>query len=158
MFGVAEHSLHDIEGSHKPANVTREFQGMRTQTADRIAAILLGLEGLALIALVVWQIRALAIGDTESVESAIALLVLTAIGAVAVLAFAAVTWRHQSWGRSGGIVTQLLILAVALGAVTGAYADSTTGLVLAVPAIVTLVLLVIAVRAAGRVTRGEPRE
>jgi hypothetical protein len=126
---------------------------MRTQTADRIASIPLGLEGLAIIALVVWQIRALTMGDTASMESAIALLVLTAIGAFAVLAFAVATWRHQSWGRSGGIVTQLLILAVALGAVTGAYADATTGLVLAVPAVVTLVVLVIAVRSAGRVTR-----
>ena len=48
---------------------------------------------------------------------------LTAVGAAAVLAFAVAIWRGQSWGRSGGIVTQLLILAVALGAVTGAYAD-----------------------------------
>ena len=123
---------------------------MRTHTAGRVAAVLLALEGVAMIALVVWQIWALIAGDTESIESALALIVLTAVGAVAVLAFAVVTWRGQSWGRSGGIVTQLLILAVALGAVTGAYADPTTGLILAVPAAVTLVLLVVAVRAAGR--------
>jgi len=36
------------------------------------------------------------------------------------------------------------------GAVTGAYADPSTALILAVPAIVALVLLVIAVRTAGR--------
>lgn len=126
---------------------------MRTPLTARIAAILLALEGLAILALVVWQVRALIIGDTGSIESAIALVVLTAVGAVAVLAFAVATWRGQSWGRSGGIVTQLLILAVALGAVTGAYAEPTTGLLLAVPAIITLVLLVLAVRAAGREAR-----
>jgi hypothetical protein len=131
---------------------------MRTHAAGRIAAVLLTLEGLAILALVVWQVSALISGDTESVESALALVVLTAVGGVAVLTFAVVTWRGQSWGRSGGIVTQLLILAVALGAVTGAYADPATGLILAVPAIVTLVLLVLAVRAAGREARGAASE
>lgn len=131
---------------------------MRTHTAGRIAAVLLALEGLAIAALVVWQIVALASGDTDSVESAIALAVLTAVGAAAVIAFAAATWRGLSWGRSGGIVTQLLILAVALGAVTGAYADAATGLLLALPAVVTLVLLVLAVRAAGRDTRAAASE
>ncbi|MET0830602.1 MAG: histidine kinase [Microbacterium sp.] len=126
---------------------------MRTHVAGRIAAVLLVLEGLAIIALVVWQVWALIAGDTGSLESALALVVLTAIGAVAVIAFAVATWRELSWGRSGGIVTQLLILAVALGAVTGAYAEATTGLALAVPAVVTLVLLVIEVRAAGRDAR-----
>jgi hypothetical protein len=126
---------------------------MRTHTAGRIAAVLLALEGLAVVALVIWQVAALVAGDTDSIESAIALVVLTAVGAAAVLAFAVATWREQSWGRSGGIVTQLLILAVALGAVTGAYADAGTGLLLALPALVTLVLLVISVRAAGRSAR-----
>jgi len=123
---------------------------MRTHIVARLAAIVVGLEGLAILALVVWQVRALVTGDTGSFESALALVVLTAIGAVAVLAFAAATWRGQSWGRSGGIVTQLLILAVAVGAMTGAYAEPATGFALAAPAGVALVLLVLAVRAAGR--------
>ncbi len=131
---------------------------MRTHAAGRIAAVLLALEGLVIAGLAVWQIGALVAGDTESIESAIALVVLTMIGAVAVIAFAVAAWRGLSWGRSGGIVTQLLILAVALGAVTGAYADANTGLILALPAVVTLVLLVIAVRAAGREARDAASE
>ncbi|MFB9645863.1 histidine kinase, partial [Microbacterium terregens] len=118
---------------------------MRTHTVDRLAAFVLGLEGLAVAALVGWQIWALAVGDTGSVQSAVALMVLTAVGAVAVLAFAVATWRGLSWGRSGGVVTQLLILAVALGAVTGAYASPTTGLALAIPGLIALVLLLFAV-------------
>lgn len=131
---------------------------MRTQAAARIAGVLLALEGLAIIALVIWQVVALVTGDTDSLESALALVILTAVGAVAVLAFAVATWRSQSWGRSGGIVVQLLILAVALGAVTGAYAEPATGLLLAAPAILTLVLLVVAVRGAGREARGAASE
>jgi hypothetical protein len=141
-----------------PPHVTKEWWRMRTHAAGRIAAVLLAMEGLAIAALAVWQIGALIAGDTDSIEGAIALVTLTVIGAVAVIAFAIAAWRGVSWGRSGGIVTQLLILAVALGAVTGAYADVNTGLLLALPAVVTLVLLVIAVRAAGREARGAASE
>jgi len=126
---------------------------MRTNVSGRIAAVLVGLEGLGVAALTVREIIAIVVGDTGSIESAIALAVLTLLGAVAVLAFAIAIWRGQSWGRSGGIVTQLLILAVALGAATGAFADQTLALVLAVPAVIVLVLLVLAVRDAGRAAR-----
>jgi hypothetical protein len=123
---------------------------MRTNLSGRIAAVLVGAEGLGLGVLMVREIVAIAGGDTDSIESAIALVVLTLVGAAAMIAFAVATWRGQSWGRSGGIVAQLLILAVALGAATGAFADPAVALALAAPAIVTLVLLILAVRHAGR--------
>ena len=131
---------------------------MRTNTAAKAAAVLVGLEGGALIALAVWQTMAIASGDTAALDSAIALLVLTVVGGAAVFAFAVAIWRGLSWGRSGAIVTQVLILAVALGAATGAYAHPATALILAVPALVTLVLLVIAVRGAGRQARESSAE
>lgn len=126
---------------------------MRTNMSGRIAAVLVGLEGLGLTALVVWQIMALVGGDTGSIESALALVVLSLVGAAAVLAFAVAIWRGQSWGRSGGIVTQLLILAVALGAATGAFAEPALALAIAAPALVVFVLLVIATRDAARTAR-----
>jgi hypothetical protein len=129
---------------------------MRTNTAAKAAAVLVGLEGGALIALAVWQTMAIASGDTAALDSAIALLVLTVVGVGAVVAFAVAIWRGRSWGRSGAIVTQVLILAVALGAATGAYAHPSTGIILAVPAIVALVLLAIAARDAGRAAPGSP--
>ncbi len=119
---------------------------MRTNVSGRLAAVLVALEGLGLVALVAWQITALVTGDTGSLESALALLVLTLVGAAAVLAFAVAVWLGQSWGRSGGIVTQLLVLAVALGAATGAFAVPSVAIGLAVPALVALVLLVLAAR------------
>lgn len=123
---------------------------MRTTTLAGTAAVLVGLEGIGLVALVVWQIAAIVRGDTGAIETAIALIVLTAAGAAAVLAFAVAIWRVQSWGRSGGIVAQLLILAVALGAATGAYAAPVVALAIGAPAVVTLVVLVLAVRDAAR--------
>jgi hypothetical protein len=123
---------------------------MRTNTVARAAAILLAVEGAALLVLVAWQIVAMTAGDTVSIESGLALTILTAVAAAALIGFAVAVWRGRSWGRSGGIVAQVMILAVALGAATGAYAHPLTALILAIPAFVALVLLGIAVRDAGR--------
>lgn len=122
---------------------------MRTPLFGRIAAVLVALEAAGLVALVVWQVIALLSADTASIDTAIALLVLTAAGAAAVAAFAVAIWRGRSWGRSGAIVTQVLILAIALGAATGSYAKPATALLLGAPALGVLVLLVLAVREAG---------
>jgi len=117
---------------------------------ERIAGVLVALEALGVAALAGWQIVAMAGGDTVSVASAVALIVLTVVGAVAVGSFAVAILRGQSWGRSGAIVVQLLLLAVALGAVTGTYADGAVALALAAPGLVVFVLLVMSVRAAAR--------
>lgn len=108
------------------------------------------LEGAGIAALTVWEIVALVVGDTGSIDSAVALIVLSAIGAAAVIAFGVAVWRGRSWGRSGAIVVQLLTLAVAIGAATGAFAEPVVALALAAPAVVVLVLLVLVVREAGR--------
>ena len=129
---------------------------MPTNTPARFAATLVLLEGAGLVALTAWQVEALFSGDTASVQSSLALVVLTAVAAAAVIAFAVAIWRDRSWGRSGGIVTQLLTLAVAVGAATGAYAHPATAMILAVPAVAALILLVIAVRDAGREARALP--
>ncbi len=112
------------------------------------AAALLGLEALGILALAGWQVVALLGGDSDSAISSIALIVLTVIGAAIVAAFAVATARDVSAGRSGGIVTQLLILSVAIGAVTGEWASPGVAILIAVPAVIGLVLLVLAVRAA----------
>ncbi|MDF2492699.1 MAG: hypothetical protein K0R60_784 [Microbacterium sp.] len=123
---------------------------MRHDLLSTIAGGLLILEGAAIAVLAVVQAGAIIGGDTSFLESAIALLVLTVIGAAAVVAFGVATIRGRSWGRSGGIVTQLLVLAVAFGAATGVFAHPLLGLQLAIPAVVALVLLFAAVRRAGR--------
>ncbi|GAA2067516.1 histidine kinase [Microbacterium hatanonis] len=113
-----------------------------------LAAAVLALEAAGALALVVWQIAALVEGDTVFLTTALALIVLTVVAAGALGAFAVATARDQSWGRSGGIVVQILILAVALGALTGIGADPLTALAIAAPGAIGLVLLVAAVRRA----------
>jgi len=126
---------------------------MRHDLLGSIAGGILVLEGAGIAVLAVAQAGAIVGGDTAALETAIALLVLTAVGAAIVIAFGVGTIRNRSWGRSGGIVTQLLILAIAIGAATGVYAHPLLGLQLAIPAIITLVLLFSAVRRAGRAAR-----
>jgi len=123
---------------------------MRTRPVERFAAVALGVEGAGLFALAGWEIVALVSGDTDSVASSIALIVLTVVGAVAVVAFGVAVWRGSSWGRSGGIVTQLLALAVAFGALTGGDPQPAFAAALALPAVIVLLALIASARAAGR--------
>jgi hypothetical protein len=57
--------------------------------------------------------------------------------------------------RSGGIVAQVLILAVALGAATGEYAHPLTAAAIAVPAVVELVLLIVTAGQAARLAAAD---
>lgn len=131
---------------------------MTTTAAERVGSAILGIEALAVLVLTGWEIVALVTGDTDDAVSSIALIVLTAVGAAALVAFAVAVWRGQSWGRSGGIVSQLLILAVALGAITGPSPSVPTAVGAAVPGVIGLIALFLAARgAAARHTDDTPR-
>ncbi|WP_456283606.1 histidine kinase [Microbacterium sp. JZ101] len=123
---------------------------MATSATARTAAVLVGLEAVGVLALAGWQVLALGSADVASMPSAIALLLLTLVGALAVGAFARGIARGLSWGRSGAIVVQLLIIAVAIGAATGEYAHVAVAVGLAVPAAIVLAVLLFAAREAGR--------
>lgn len=125
------------------------------RSAARLAAVLLALESAALFVLAGWELVALIGGDTTSVESSIALLVLTALGAVALAAFAVGVLRGHSRSRAGGIVAQVLLASVAIGSLTGPDARPGIALALAVPAVLGFILLVMATRHAGRDEAGE---
>lgn len=118
---------------------------------DRIAGVaagILAVEAIGILVLVGWQLVAIVSGDVAEIPTAIALLVCTVVAAVAVAAFAVAVWRGHSWGRSGGILTQVLILAVAGGALTGVFANPLIALYLAVPALAGFVALIATARRA----------
>lgn len=126
---------------------------------ERVAAGLLGLESIVLFLVAGWETVALVGGDSDDTGTSIALIVLTVIGALAVAAFAVGTARGESWGRSGGIVAQLLMLAVAVGAVTGPTPAPGFAVLVAAPAVVGLVVLFAAARrAAARRREAAPPE
>lgn len=56
------------------------------------------------------------------VPTAIALVVVEAIAAAALVAVLVGVWRGRAWVRSLGIVLQVLIAAIGIGALQGAFA------------------------------------
>lgn len=86
---------------------------MRTSGPTIAAAIVLALEAVALGVVCIIELLALGAGEASSTIGGIALIVLTLIAAGALGAFAWGTLRRASWARSGGVVFQ--VLGVALG-------------------------------------------
>jgi hypothetical protein len=82
------------------------------------AAAVLAVEGIALVVFAVIELFGLGAGDAASLPTALALIVLTLIGAAALLAFAFGTRAGRSWARSGGVVFQVLAVAIALASLT----------------------------------------
>ena len=109
----------------------------------RVAALILAAESAGLAILAAQEVIAWVSGAVASVANAVALLVLTTVGMLGLAAFAVACWRQLRWGRSGGLVAQLLILAVAGGALTGVYADPTIALWLGIPAVVCIIALLL---------------
>lgn len=114
--------------------------------AARAAAVLLALEAIALLLLTGVQLVELIQGDLASVATSVALVVMSLAATIALAAFAVAVWSGRSWGRSGGVVAQVLIFAVAVGSVQGGAAHWGVAAALAVPAIVTFVALILAAR------------
>ncbi len=91
---------------------------MRSPGLALAAAAVLALEGAALVVFALIELVGLGAGDAVSTPTAIALIVLTLIGAVALFAFAIGTRSGRSWARSGGIVIQVLAVVLALASLT----------------------------------------
>lgn len=91
---------------------------VRSPALATSAAAVLALEGAALVVFALIELFGLGAGQAASLPTAIALIVLTLIGAAALFAFAAGTRRGRTWARSGGVVLQILALALALASLT----------------------------------------
>ncbi|MBO0980537.1 hypothetical protein [Microbacterium sp. SD291] len=91
---------------------------MRAPRLALAAAAVLAAEGAALVVFALIEMVGLGAGDAASLPTALALIVLTLIGAAALFAFAVGTRAGRSWARSGGVVFQVLAVALALAALT----------------------------------------
>ncbi|MEF3404419.1 hypothetical protein [Agromyces sp. CCNWLW203] len=106
-----------------------------------VVSVLLFLEAAAMLALVIWLVIDLFALEPSSYATAIALLVLVAIGAIWVVTVAFGSLRQASWSRAAAIVWQILQLSIAVGAFQGLFARPDVGWVLLVPAITVIGLL-----------------
>lgn len=120
---------------------------MRSPGLALAAAAVLALEGAALLVFALIELVGLGAGDAASASTAIALIVLTLIGAVALIAFAIGTRVGRSWARSGGIVFQVLAVVLALASLTTQPVVWLFTFAAGVPGIVGFALLIATTRA-----------
>ena len=89
----------------------------RSGVAVAAAAVLIA-EGAALGVVSLLELFALTAGGAASAPAGVALVVLTLVGAAALVAFGIGVLRGVSWGRSGGILFQVLAIALALSSLS----------------------------------------
>ena len=122
---------------------------MRAPGIALAAAAVLAVEAVALVVFALIEMAGLGAGDASSLPTAIALIVLTLIGAAALAAFALGTRAGRSWARSGGIVFQVLAIALALASLTVQPILWTFTLGVGLPAVLGFVLLIASARREG---------
>lgn len=120
---------------------------MRSPGVALAAAVVLAAEGLALLGFAIVELVGLGAGDAASTSTALALIVLTLIGAAALISFAIGTRAGRSWARSGGIVFQVLAVALAFASLTVQPIAWAFIIACALPGIVGFILLIASSRA-----------
>ena len=128
---------------------------MRAPGIALAAAAVLALEALALLVFAVLEMAGLGAGDASSLPTAVALIVLTLIGVVALAAFAFGTRSGRSWARSGGVVCQVLAVALALASLTLQPVPWGFTIGVGVPAVIGVVLLISSARLEGEQRRAD---
>ena len=106
-----------------------------------LLVVLLFMECALLAGATIYLVIELLTATADSLASAVALTVLTAIAAIWLGVIAANVLRGRAWTRGAAIVWQVLQGAVAIGCFQGMFAQPTVGWLLLVPALVVLVLL-----------------
>lgn len=124
---------------------------MRSPGLALAASAVLGIEGAALVVFALIEVFGLGAGDASSLPTAIALIVLTLIGAAALVAFAIGTRTGRSWARSGGVVFQVLAVAIALASLTVQPVVWAFVAGVGIPGLLGFVLLIASARAEGAV-------
>lgn len=113
------------------------------------AAAVLAAEAAALLVFAVIELVGLGAGDAASLPTAVALIALTLIGAAALVAFAIGVRSGKSWARSGGVVFQVLAVALALASLTLQPVSWAFTFGVGLPGLVGFVLLISSARREG---------
>jgi hypothetical protein len=123
------------EGARPPAE-----QRAVGRSARRLLAVLVALQGGLLVAVAVFYIIEVVIGEPRSVPGAVGILLMAGAAGFGLLLVARGLLARRRWGRSPALVTQLMIIPVALASFpTGWYIGGPL-LVWAVAVIVLLFL------------------
>jgi hypothetical protein len=106
-----------------------------------VLSALIFLEAALVVGATVFLLIELVTVTPDSLASALALTVLTALAAGWVLAIAIGVLRGRAWSRGAAMVWQVLQIAVAVGAFQGSFARAEVGWLLLVPAVAAIALL-----------------
>ncbi|WP_067198515.1 hypothetical protein [Microbacterium sp. XT11] len=128
---------------------------MRAPRLALASAAVLAAEGAALLVFALIELIGLGAGDASSLPTALALIVLTLVGAAALFAFAVGVRSGRSWARSGGVVFQVLAVTLALASLTVQPVVWLFVLAVGLPGAVGFVLLVASARAEGGSARAD---
>ena len=82
--------------------------------ARRVVAALVALQGALLVAVAALYLVQLATGEPRSVPGAVGILLLAGLSGLGLLAVGRALLRGRRWGRSPALVTQLIVVPVAL--------------------------------------------
>lgn len=126
---------------------------MRPSSLTIAAAALLALEAIALLVITLVEVFGLSSGDAASLPSALGLIGLSVVGAAGLAVLAVAVLRGRSFGRSGGMVAQILAIAVALSAIGVRPFPAVFVLSLLIPAVLGVVMLFVLTRRAGAEAR-----
>jgi drug/metabolite transporter superfamily protein YnfA len=110
-------------------------------TGLKIILGILGVEFLALIAIVVTYVVATLAGEVRSLPTMLALAVLGLVLAVWLAFVVKALASGRRWARNGAIFWQLVQLTVAWGSFTGEFANPIIGVGLILPSLVVIALL-----------------
>ncbi|MFC6354847.1 hypothetical protein [Luethyella okanaganae] len=121
-----------------------------------LLSVLLFAEAALLVVALVWLVVESLTERPALIESAVAIIVLTAVALVFVLAVAIGSLRRSPWIRGGAVTWQLLQIAVAVGCFQGTYARPEIGWALIVPSLLVIGLLLSPRIRAEFVRDGEP--
>ena len=102
---------------------------------------LLFAEAALMLAAVMWLVFELLTEQPASFVSAVAILVLTIVAFVFVIAVAIGAVRRRSWIRGAAISWQLMQIAIAVGCFQGIYARPELGWALLAPSLIVIALL-----------------
>ncbi|WP_066041862.1 hypothetical protein [Herbiconiux solani] len=106
-----------------------------------LLALIVGAEAVVMIGVTIWLLLEVVTGQQTSIETALGILVLSAVAAV-FLSFVAIhTLRARPWTRAATLVWQLLQIVTAFACFQGLVEDARVGWYLLVPAVLALVLL-----------------
>lgn len=106
-----------------------------------LLAIILAAQAALVAVLTVTMLIEILRNDSASVGSGVALVVLGVIATGWLVVVASNVLRGRAWTRSATVVSQVLQLAVAVGAFQGAFARPDVGWLLLIPAVVALGIL-----------------